>query len=127
MTLSIGNIAIWVSDLERSTSFYRDGLGLDVVATIETPDVREVIVGRRDTGSQLMLAHRTGETGEVTPSGFWKVYLSTDDLATDYANAIAAGATVVTEPIRLPRFHITIAVLADPDGYLLELGELKPT
>src|SRR5487761_2497481 len=104
MTLSIGNIAIWVSDLERSTSFYRDGLGLDVVATIETPDVREVIVGRRDTGSQLMLAHRTGETGEVTPSGFWKVYLSTDDLVADYANAIAAGATVVTEPMRLPRF-----------------------
>ncbi|HEX4018414.1 MAG TPA: VOC family protein [Frankiaceae bacterium] len=76
MATSIGSIAIWVSDLERSTAFYRDGLGLDVITTIETEEIREVIVGRRDTGSQLMLAHRKGETTGVEPSGIWKVYLS---------------------------------------------------
>jgi lactoylglutathione lyase len=124
MTLSIGNVAIWVSDLERSTAFYRDGLGLDVIATIETPQVREVIVGRRDTGSQLMLAH--GEAGSaVNPSGIWKVYLSTDDLARDYASALTAGATEVNAPMRIEQFEMSIALVRDPDGYLLELGERR--
>jgi lactoylglutathione lyase len=124
VTLNIGNVAIWVSDLERSRAFYCDGLGLEVIATVTTPQVREVIVGRRDSGSQLMLAHGD-QTGAVTPSGVWKVYLASDDLETDYANAVAAGASVVTEPFRLEQFDMTIAVLADPDGYLLELGERK--
>ncbi len=124
MAMSIGNVAFWVSDLERSTTFYRDGLGLDVIATIETSDVREVIVGRRGTGSQLMLAQRVDHDGPVTPAGVWKVYLSTDDLDADYAKAIQAGASVDTTPTHLKQFKVTIAVLADPDGYLLELGQL---
>jgi lactoylglutathione lyase len=127
MAMSIGNVAFWVSDLERSTTFYRDGLGLDVIARIETAQVREVIVGRRDTGSQLMLAHRVGHEGPVTPAGVWKVYLSTDDLDADCARAIRAGASVDTEPTHLKQFKITIAVLADPDGYLLELGQVHPS
>lgn len=124
MTLSIGNVAIWVSDLERSTAFYRDGLGLDVIATVETPQVREVIVGRRDAGSALMLAHRES-TSAVNPSGIWKVYLSSDDLARDYANALAAGASEVTAPMHIEQFDMSIALVRDPDGYLLELGERK--
>ena len=43
--VSIGNVAINVSDLERSERFYIDGLGLEVVTRIDTPEVREVIVG----------------------------------------------------------------------------------
>jgi len=122
--MSIGCVAVWVSDLERATRFYCEGLGLDVIARVQTPDVHEVIVGRKGLGSQLMLAHHVGQHGEVTPSGFWKTYLSTDDLTGDIAKAVAAGATVVTRPDFMPQFNLTIAVLADPDGYLLELGQL---
>ena len=63
---------------------------LDVIATVQTPEVLEVIVGRRGTGSQLMLAHGR-QTGPVTPSGIWKVYLSTDDLAGDNAKPSPRG------------------------------------
>ena len=35
MIASIGNVAVWVADLERSERFYVDGLGLDVVARID--------------------------------------------------------------------------------------------
>lgn len=124
MTMSIGCIAVWVSDLERSRKFYCEGLGLDVISTVQTSEVLEVIVGRKGLGSQLMLAHRIGEEGAVIPSGFWKTYLSTDDLTGDIAKAVAAGATIDTEPTFMEQFNITIAVLADPDGYLLELGQL---
>jgi catechol 2,3-dioxygenase-like lactoylglutathione lyase family enzyme len=123
--VSIGCLALWVSDLERATRFYRDGLGLDVIARVTTPEILEVIVGRKGFGSQLMLAHRVGEDGKVDPSGFWKTYLSTDDLTGDIARAVNAGATVGTEPTLMAQFHMTIAVLADPDGYLLELGQVQ--
>ncbi len=127
MPMSIGNVAIWVNDLERSTAFYRDGLGLDVIATVHSGDIHEVIVGRQAEGSQLMLAHRDGDDAIGAPAGFWKVFLATDDLAGDYARAINAGAAPVTEPTRIEQFNITIAIVADPDGYLLELGQISPS
>jgi lactoylglutathione lyase len=124
MTMSIGNVAVWVSDLERAKRFYCEGLGLDVLAKMQTPEVHEVVVGRQGFGSQLMLAHRVDHEGEVAPSGFWKTFLFSDDLIGDVAKAVAAGATVVTEPTFVDQFRITIAILADLDGYLLELGQL---
>ena len=47
MATSIGNIAINVSDLDRSERFYVDVLGLEVLNRIETPDVKEVLRGFR--------------------------------------------------------------------------------
>jgi catechol 2,3-dioxygenase-like lactoylglutathione lyase family enzyme len=138
MISSIGNVALWVSDLERAEHLYVDCLGLDVIARINTPDVREVIVGRAGTGSQLMLAARPNAAGSPasveTPifmlpregeiaTGHWKSFLWSDDIWTDVKHAVAAGATVVQEPTRLEQFGLTIAVVADHDGHLLELGQ----
>ena len=120
---SIGNIAVWVGDLERAKRFYTAGLGFDVIATVQTSEVHEVIVGRQGLGSQLMLAHRIGQPGMAAPTGFWKTFVWSEDLPEDFAKAVAAGGTVVTEPTRLAQFHLTIAVVADPDGYLVELGQ----
>ncbi len=123
--LSIGNAAIWVSDLERSAEFYTAGLGLDVIARVDAGDVREVIVGRSGLGSQLMLAAKAGEPSGP-PAGFWKIFLNTPDVQSDYARAVAGGAQPVAEPALLERFGITIALVTDPDGYLLELGQIHP-
>jgi lactoylglutathione lyase len=122
---SIGNVAIYVNDLERSERFYVDVLGLEVVARIETPDVREVIVGGNG-GSQLMLARRAAPDGAVVPSGIWKVFVDTDDAAALYERAVAAGVKAVSEPALLDRFRVTIAFIEDPDGYLVELGQRHP-
>jgi lactoylglutathione lyase len=123
VTVSIGNIAVYVSDLERSERFYTRGLGLDVLARVEAPEVREVIVGTPGEGSQLMLAWDRASGGLVEPSGIWKVFLFTDDAAASYDGAIAAGATAVAPPKRLEQFRITIALVEDPDGYLIEIGQ----
>ncbi len=123
--LSIGNIAIWVRDLARSVDFYTNGLGLDVLATVDAGDIQEVIVGRSGTGSQLMLAARAGEPASP-PAGIWKVFLTSQDAAADYARALAAGAVAVTEPYDLAQFGVTIALVQDPDGYLLEIGQIHP-
>jgi lactoylglutathione lyase len=122
----IGNVAIWVSDLERSERFYVDGLGLEVTARIETDELREVIVGGGG-GSELMLAHRHDGTHSVQPDGIWKVFLSTDDVNASYQQALEAGAESVSEPALLEQFRITLAFVKDPDGHLVELGQMHPS
>ena len=123
MKSSIGNVAIYVSDLERAERFYTEALGLEVLARIETPDVREVIVGASGEGSQLMLAQRSVPEGPVVPGGIWKVYVATDDVQALYERAVARGATPVEPPRHLERFRVTIGFVTDPDGYLVELGQ----
>jgi catechol 2,3-dioxygenase-like lactoylglutathione lyase family enzyme len=121
---TIGNIAINVSDLERSERFYVDVLGLEVLNRIETPDVRETFLGSSTGGSQLALAQHRADEGPVeTGGGMWKVYLDTDDAQSLYDRALVAGAEGVAPPRHLERFRVTIAFLRDPDGHLLELGQ----
>jgi lactoylglutathione lyase len=120
---SIGNVAVYVSDLERAERFYVDGLGLEVLARIETAEVREVIVGSASGGSNLMLAKRTDADGPVHPDGIWKVFLFTDDAAGLQRRAIEAGAEWVADPQHLEQFEVTIAFVKDPDGYLIEIGQ----
>lgn len=123
MRSSIGNVGLYVSDLARSEAFYTDVIGLEVIARIETPDVREVIVGTPGEGGQLMLAQRTVPDGPVVPAGIWKTYIATDDAQALYDHAVERGATPVEPPRHLERFRVTIAFVADPDGYLVELGQ----
>jgi lactoylglutathione lyase len=59
----------------------------------------------------------------VTPSGFWKVFIHTDDLEGILLRARDAGAEVIQGPIVVERFGLTLAFVKDPDGYLIELGQ----
>ena len=116
---TIGNVAINVSDLERSERFY-----VEVLARIETPDVRELLLGSSEGGSQLMLARHTAQEGPVDAGGgMWKVYLATDDSEGLFRRAVAAGAEPVAEPRHLERFEVTISFVRDPDGHLIEVGQ----
>lgn len=112
---TVGNVSIYVSDLERSERFYVDVLGLEVTARVETAGVRELLFG------SLMLASAEGAT--PTPDGIWKVYLHVEDSAGLHQRAVDAGAPSVLPPTHLDRFDITISMVRDPDGYLLELGQ----
>jgi lactoylglutathione lyase len=125
VTTSIGNVAIYVTDLQRSVGFYTNVLGLSVLATIETPEVKEVIVGAPNDGSQLMLAKPSGESTPVNPLGIWKVYVDTDDLDSVLERARGAGISPAGEPIFLARYNLELAFLNDPDGYLIELGQRR--
>jgi len=123
MPTTIGNIAINVSDVERSERFYVDVLGLEVLHRIDTPEVVWLIVGSSTGGSQLILAHHP-DGGPVSPGGgLWKVFVSTDDVHDLFRRATDAGAEVVNEPFRLEQFGVTLAFVHDPDGHLIELGQ----
>jgi lactoylglutathione lyase len=119
----IGNVAVWVSDLERAERFYVDALGLEVTARVDTAEVQEVIVGGGG-GSELMLARRRDGTHVATADGIWKVFVHTDDADAAYERAVRAGAEAAGAPTHLEQFNITLAFVKDPDGHLVELGQL---
>ena len=60
-------------------------------------------------------------------NAFWKLYVNTDDVESTYRAALDAGATTVMEPQRLDRWPVTIAFVADPDGYQVELVQRDPS
>jgi len=122
----LGQYCINVTDLERSVAFYT-GLGLTNTSRTEIPQALEAIVEHPSGGSKLQLAQQKepAEPFQIG-TGFWKLYVNTRDIATTHDAALAAGATVESEPQRLEQWPVTIAFVRDPDGYLVELVERHP-
>ena len=123
MTLSIGPAGLWVNDLEASEKFYVDGLGLEVVARVETADVREVIVANPASGFQLMLARPIPPRDQVKPAGIWKIFMFSTDAVGDFERAVSAGGTAVAPATAYGAVGFVIALVEDLDGYLLEFGQ----
>ncbi len=54
-------------------------------------------------------------------TSMWKLYVHTDDAVALHGCAVEAGYQSVMEPTVLDRWPVTIAFMADPDGYQVEL------
>lgn len=126
MTAWLGQYCLNVSDLDRTVAFY-EALGLTCTSRTEIPQAFEAIVENPAGGAKLQLAQQRDQRGPIdVGNAFWKLYVNTDDIASSYAAALAAGATEVAAPERMERWPVTIAFVADPDGYQVELVERHP-
>ncbi|MGQ4267474.1 VOC family protein [Nocardiopsis changdeensis] len=124
MTTTVTMSALEVADPERSARFYTEALGLKRVQDVTGSDFEAVLVGSPGgRGAMLELARHHGREGGVEHgSGFWKLCLSTGDVAGLYGSATAAGARPVSPPRPLPGLEsMSFALVEDPDGYLVEL------
>ena len=122
----LGQYCINVTDLERTVAFY-EALGLECTSRTEIPNAWEAIVENTSQGGKLQLAQQKDEAGPIDMgNAFWKLYVNTDDVESTYRAALDAGATTVLEPQRLDRWPVTIAFVADPDGYQVELVQRDP-
>ena len=117
----IGQYCINVSDLERTLAFYGT-LGLVCTSRTEIPVAKEAIVQHPSRGGLCQLAQQKSQDGPIRTGGaLWKFYVHTDDCEELHARATAAGYASLQTPVRLERWNVTIAFLADPDGYTVEL------
>jgi catechol 2,3-dioxygenase-like lactoylglutathione lyase family enzyme len=150
MTVSrIDHVGITVSDVDRSLSFYRDVLGLRVIAdaTLAEPEVADLL-GLDSV--ELRIADLDSGDGRIVeliqylePKGRLIVYESSDSATTHIAftvDNLAAvrerlareGATVVSrQPITINEtggsFDGSICLyVRDPDGVILELVQRRP-
>ncbi|MGA7052401.1 MAG: VOC family protein, partial [Mycobacterium sp.] len=104
---------------------YCDAVGLEAQTRTEIPDVHEVVLAAANGGGRLQLAERY-QNGSNIDHGFalWKIYMNVDDCREIFDRCVAAGATAQMEPARLDRWPVTVAMVEDLDGYLVELVQV---
>jgi catechol 2,3-dioxygenase-like lactoylglutathione lyase family enzyme len=117
-----------VSDFEASLAFYRDRLGLDVVATYDDPPYATLVAA----GARISLAEE-GHPAEDRPDVRMAaprdpsqanvvLVLEVEDARAVHSELAAEGARFLTEPYEPPwggcRFFCV-----DPDGYLVEIEQ----
>jgi lactoylglutathione lyase len=126
MTTWLGQYCINVTDIDRTVALY-EALGLECTSRTEIERAFEAIIEHPGKGSKMQLAQQKDQDGPIDMGGsLWKLYVNTDDIEATYAAALGAGATTVSAPERLERWPVTIAFVADPDGYQIELVQRHP-
>ena len=116
----LGQYCLNVTDIERTIAFY-ELLGLTVTSRTDIQVALEAIVENPDRGSKLQLAQHRDRTDPIDMGSMWKLYVWTDDCEALYQAAVDAGHPSVLAPMRLDRWPVTVAFVADPDGYQVEL------
>ena len=124
----LGQYCINVTDLDRAVAFY-ETLGLECTSRTDIEQAREAIVESPDrTGAQA--AAGAADRRRTVPSrwarAFWKLYVNTNDIEAADQAAVDVGHTSVVAPMRLEQWPMSIAFVADPDGYQVELVQRHP-
>jgi lactoylglutathione lyase len=118
----ISGFGINVSDLDRSADFYTRGLGLQEKGKYDLGHMHEVLVGAEgDAVSILLIKHTARSEAPDIGTGYEKIVLTCDDVADAYERALAQGGTSQLEPRTIESMGLTVAMVRDPDGYLIEL------
>jgi catechol 2,3-dioxygenase-like lactoylglutathione lyase family enzyme len=112
-------IVLTVANLDQALRLYRDGLGLPVVAEWSAPEGRGVLLRAGDATLELLdrghaaLIDRIEAGGHV--AGPIRLAFAVPDVVSATAAACAAGARMVSEPVRTPWGDRNVR-LAAPEG-----------
>ena len=112
-------IIVYVSDMQRSTAFYRDVLGLPV--KYATPGWTEF-----NTGTTAVALHTTGESTlpptQRPPAGQAQLGFMVDDLQAVY-QSLKDRHVHFSLPPQKQSSGVTLAVCNDPDGLGITLQQ----
>lgn len=118
-----------VGDLERSTRFYCDVMGMRVLRTRDVPDQKYTLafVGYDDEAKSavLELTYNYGVDKYELGSAFGHIAIEVPDAAAACADVRAKGGNVTREAGPVKGGTTVIAFVTDPDGYKIELIERK--
>jgi lactoylglutathione lyase len=111
---------VFVSDMKRSVSFYRDMLGIPL--RFETPAWTEFATDGAILALHAAESAPAGGSGPTAESAGWcRPGLSVPDLDAFHERAIAGGVPCVREPTET--FGARVAKYSDPDGLVLSFSE----
>ena len=106
-------IMVNVSDMARSTAFYRDTLGLELKFT--SPGWTEFA-----TGDTTLALHGAGSPAVAprgeNPAGTASIAFTVEDIEKTHAELTARGVRFVMPPTVREEEGIRLAVAIDPDG-----------
>ena len=116
-----------VGDLERSTRFYTDVLGMRLLRKSDRPDQKYTLAfvgyGDEAEGAVLELTYNYGVNHYDPGAGFGHIAIEVDDAAAACAAVRAKGGAVTRDAGPVKGGTTIIAFVADPDGYKIELIE----
>jgi len=119
-----------VGNLERSTRFYTDVLGMRVLRTTDRPEQKYTLafVGYDDESraAVLELTYNYGVDHYELGSAFGHIAIEVPDVAAACENVRAKGGTVTREAGPVKGGSTIIAFVQDPDGYKIELIQRGP-
>jgi len=118
-------VVVEVADLGQSVALYRDGFGIDLHAAHLDDDDRWIggphAAFSWSDGASLHFALYQAKRAEETTTGV-QIAFAVSDIDDAHRNAVAAGATVIHDPIVQPGG--TSARYLDFDGNVIELIQL---
>ena len=125
----IGQIAIAVTEPDRSVAFYRDALGLPLLfqappalAFLDMAGIRLMLDGSAAAGSPAGASQPGGDP--VGGNDGVVLYFAVDDLGAAHRALSGRGVVFEREPhmvARMPDHELWMAFFRDPDGHLLAL------
>jgi lactoylglutathione lyase len=121
----VGYVILFVADLERSTAFYRDLIGLpfklegDGYVEFATRGTRFGLYDRNRLGEL------TGQGPEAPGSPGGEVVFLVGDVDAEAERLRRAGVAMLRGPVDRAWGHRTLH-LADPDGFVVELAQEIP-
>jgi lactoylglutathione lyase len=118
-----------VGDLERSLAFYRDVLGMRLLRKKDYPSGRFTLAfvgyGDEQDHTVLELTHNWDTERYDLGNAFGHVALGVADIYATCDELRRKGATIVREPGPMKHGGSEIAFIEDPDGYKIELIQLR--
>lgn len=121
--MQLGYTILYVDDVARSLSFYAQAFGLAQRFAHPSGDYGELETGATVLAfsSRALLASlgKNPKPPSADAPSF-EIALVTDDVAAAVERAQRAGARLLQEPAAMP-WGQTIAYVADPDGFVVEL------
>jgi catechol 2,3-dioxygenase-like lactoylglutathione lyase family enzyme len=122
----ITHVAYYVSDIDRALEFYVGVLGLVEQMRIPLPgDEQEVVLGfpeGRGGGLILMWSNKR-DAAYALGDGYSRFVMTVSDVDGAVAHLAAHGTRIVSPPADAGPMRY--AMVADPDGYTIELLQLK--
>jgi lactoylglutathione lyase len=118
-----------VGDLDRSLRFYCDVLGMQLLRRKDYPDGRFTLAfvgyGPEATETVVELTHNWDTERYELGNAFGHLAIGVDDVYQACAALRAKGARIVREPGPMKHGGSEIAFVEDPDGYRIELIQLR--
>ncbi len=114
---------LYVDDVGRSLNFYVKAFDLKIRFQHESGDFGELETGSTAlafSSRRLMTELQKNPSRADAKAPSFEIALTTDDVAAGVAQALASGAVLIQKPEQMP-WGQTVAYVADPDGYLVEI------
>lgn len=118
-----------VGDLDRSISFYTEVLGMKLLSRQDYPGGKFTLAflgyGQNPEHAELELTYNWGVDQYQLGSAYGHIAIGVDDIYAVCDRIREAGGVITRDPGPMKHGTTVLAFVEDPDGYKVELIELK--